>query len=93
MHLLGVTPCRRSTALVKKTTWNDIEKSSEFQTALGRLGQTIALSKKLAEVYEKTVCRFYNSAPKSGTTVNDVRHWLFARKATQMNICHQSITV
>ena len=47
---------------------------------LGRLGQTIALSKKLAEVYEKIVYRFYTSAPKSGTTVNDVRHWLFCKK-------------
>ena len=57
-----------------------MEKSSEFQTAIGRLGQTIALSKKLAEAYEKIVCRFYTSAPKPVTTVNDVRHWLFCQK-------------
>ena len=39
----------------KKKAWNDIEKSIEFQNTLGRLGQTISLSKKLAEVYEKKI--------------------------------------
>ena len=61
----------------KKKAWNDIEKSIEFKIALGRLGQTISLSKKLAEVYEKNICRFYSSAPKSGTTVNDALHCFF----------------
>ena len=81
----------------KKKAWNDIEKSIEFQIALGRLGQTISLSKKLAEVYEKkNICRFYTSAPKSGTTVNDVLHWLFCQKRyTNENLppTHDSLTM
>ena len=67
-----------------------MEKSSEFQTVLGRL------SKKLAEVYEKIVCRFYSSALKSGTTVNDVRHLLFCQKRyTNENLppTHDSLTM
>ena len=64
----------------KKKAWNVIEKNSEFQAALGQLGQAIPLSKRLQNAYEKIVCRFYTSAPKSGTTVNSVRHWLFCQK-------------
>ena len=57
----AVTGCDSTSSFYgigKKKTWNVIEKSSEFQTALGRLGQTIALSKKLAEVYEKSFIDF-----------------------------------
>ena len=64
----------------KKKAWNVIEKNSEFQAALGQLGQVIPLSKRLQNAYEKIVCRFYTSAPKSGTTVNSVRYWLFCQK-------------
>ena len=80
----------------KKKAGSVMEKSSEFQTALGRFGQTIALSKKLAEVYEKIVCRFFTSAPLSGTTVNDLRHWLFCQKCyTNENLppTHDSLTM
>ena len=80
MHLLGVTARRRSTELVKR----------KFGMLL-----KIAVSNKLGEVYEKIICRFYTSAPKSGTTVN-VRQWLFCQKRyTIENLppTHDSLTM
>ena len=50
----------------KKKAWNVIEKSSEFQTALGRLGQTISLSKKRQEMYEKSFADFTPQLRKLG---------------------------
>ena len=95
MHLLGVTPHRRSTALVK-SKHGMLLKSSEFKTSLGSLGQTIPLSKKLQDMYEKIVCRFNTSSPKAGTTENDVQHWLLCQKRyTNENLppTHNSLTM
>ena len=53
LALLGVTPRRRSTALVKRKHGLLLKRA-----ALGRLGQTIAFSKRLAEVYTKSFADF-----------------------------------
>ena len=81
--LHALTGCDSTSAFYgigKKKAWNVVETSNDFQTAIGKLGQTVTFSRALEKMCKKIVCRFYTSAPQSGTNVNSVRHWLFCQK-------------
>ena len=79
----AITGCDSTSSFAgigKKKAFKVLLGNTNYQEALGKLGESTEIPINILTTCEQFVCNLYTTAKKAGCKVNDVRYWLFCQK-------------
>ena len=86
----ALTGCDSTSALAglgKKKALTSLLRNKEHQITLSKLGENAELSNSVFKACEAFICSLYSHVKKTETNIDELRYYLFVRKAKEMKIC------
>jgi len=78
----ALTGCDSTSAVngIGKKAWKELQWTASENQGVGQLGDTVPPSEHTVSACEKFICSIYTKSTKAGTTVDELRYWMFCQK-------------